>query len=473
MPRANIASTADWRAELQVEHLYRDQAMERLIQRWSLFVMICTLLYMFIGPHPFSHEVEVDEAGAIAISPINRYVWLSLAAMSAPILWGRREMLPKIALKLWPVILLFVWFAMTTTWALDPATSSRRLFLYIIALIISVALAVGFNSSRRMHEAFCIACAIMIGIDMATWMASPGGSMTEIGLAAIHNHKNTLGSVMMICGIMIAPHIFAQRTFRMRFFWSVTLLFGMALLVASRSKTSQAILLAVYALIPFLLVLLRMRLQVVYAFLSAGLVILLGSLLVWLGWCVDMGLDTLAPVNSLTFTQRTDVWSFVLGEIFKRPITGQGFASFWDINPALQPSLQTDLWFVQPGNFTNEAHNGYLDLLATTGLVGLAGALFVMTRWVVRGLIGIRKALWSADADRRRSVPYAVALGVFPMIVFAHNFMESSYFTANSTLGTLILMIGVALDLRYGEEADARLRSAPMSKMAMMRNSRA
>jgi O-antigen ligase len=451
MPRADIADREAWLKQLRAGQQARTDQIERLTRIWSSFILACTVLYVMIGHSPYSRGMAIDAAtGAVEISPVNRYIWILLAMMAAPILYVRRRMLLDAARRLWPLLLLFAWFALTTRWALDPGTSGRRLFLYIITLEISVALAVGFDSAKRFHRALAVTCAIMIGIDLASWAAMPGLSMTDLGLAAIHNHKNTLGAVMLFACIILGPYIFAQRTARGRWFWGLMFAGAFLLLVASKSKTSLAIFLAIAAATPLLLGALRLSGKTVAAICMTLLLVLFGALLMWLAYCTSTGRNPLAPLYGLTFTKRTDVWAFVLGEIFKRPFAGAGFASFWDINPALQPSLQSGLWFAQMDAFTNEAHNGYLDLLVTTGVTGLFGALAVLVRWALRGLGMIREMLRSPDPEDRWNVPYITALGLFPAIIFAHNWMESSYFTANSLYGTLILLVGVTLDVRYG-----------------------
>jgi hypothetical protein len=38
---------------------------------------------------------------------------------------------------------------------------------------------------------------------------------------------------------------------------------------------------------------------------------------------------------------------------------------------------------------------------------------------------------------------------VFPLIFVIHNCMESSYFSANSIYGTVILLVGIDIDQRF------------------------
>lgn len=474
MPRADITDRAAWRAELLAGQQARAEQFDRLTRAWSFLLLMCTVLYVMIGHSPFSRGISVDETGAIEISPINRYVWIALAGMAMPILYVRRGVLIDAARRIWPLLLLFCWFALTTQWALDPGTSSRRLFLYIITLIVSLALAVGFDGAGRFHRALAVTCALMVGIDLASWALAPGASSTPIGLAAIHTHKNTLGAVMLFCGLVLGPYAFAQTTARGRWLWGLAFAGAFVLLAASKSKTSLAIFLAMAAATPALLGALRLSAKSLAAIAMGLTLTVSGALLLWLAYCTSTGRNALAPLYGLTFTQRTDVWAFVIGEIFERPFAGAGFASFWDIDPSVQPSLQSGLWFAQMDAFTNEAHNGYLDLLVTVGLFGLAGALFVLFRWMVRGLAVIRRALRSPDPEERRNLAWATSLGLFPAIIFGHNFMESSYFTANSLFGALVLLVGVTLDVRYGRpEPAAALRSRRPSRTATMATSRA
>jgi O-antigen ligase len=474
MPRADISNREEWIAGLRAGQSARAEQVERLTQVWAFAILMATVLYLMIGSAPYTRGTAVDAAtGGAAISPVNRYIWIVLGAASMPILYVRRHMLLDVAKRIWPLLLLFGWFTMTTQWALDHATSSRRLFVYIIGLLISVALATGLDSGRRFHRALAYTCAVMVAIDVASTILLPGLSMTDIGLAAIHSHKNTLGLVMMFCCLVVGPYLLGQTTASGRWLWGLTLLAAFILLVASRSKTSLAILIVIATSAPILLGALKLGGKTLAAIGAAIVLALFGALLVWLAYCTSTGRNPMAPLYGLTFTQRTDVWAFVISEIMKRPFAGAGFASFWDIDPALQPSLLNgDLWFATVGAFTSEAHNGYLDLLVTTGAVGLAGALAVLMRWVCRGLMQIRRTLRSNDSEMGLDLPWVTTLGLFPLMIFGHNFMESSYFTPNSFLGTMILLVGVDLDIRYGRRT-AALRSRTTSKPAMMTTSRA
>ena len=439
-----------WRTAFEKEKHASAARTEAWITGWSWLLLLLTMLYVMIGNTPYEHEPVFDpRTGGPVMSPVNRYIWLALAAMAIPVLWARRGELLQALQAFWPLALLFAWFACTSLWALDRDASNRRLFLYAVDAVICLAVAMGLKDARRMHGALATACAIVIGIDLASWIIAPKLSQTEIGLAAIHSHKNTLGAVMLLCGLIIWPYVAAQRTWGGRAFWIGTGVGGFALLVASLSKTSLAILVVTGLAAPFLLRVVKSRGEVLSGLLLAGLALAAGGFLAWLAFSFATGADPLGPIRKLTFTQRTDVWTFALEQFSHHPWRGLGFGSFWDVDPRVQPSLKTDYWFAQPDAPTNESHNGYIDLLVTTGITGLIMALIVLFRWMGRGLWLVREAMRTPTGEARRALPYLTYLALFPLVFFAHNWMESTYFNANSLFGLISLLVGFDIDMRF------------------------
>jgi exopolysaccharide production protein ExoQ len=83
-----------------------------------------------------------------------------------------------------------------------------------------------------------------------------------------------------------------------------------------------------------------------------------------------------------TLTGRTDLWSYVIGNIAQRPILGWGFSAFWSsANPAAT-EISTVLGWEVP-----EAHNGLLEILLEVGVIG---SLFFVAIWVRNVYLAIR-----------------------------------------------------------------------------------
>ncbi|MDG2521168.1 O-antigen ligase family protein [Caulobacter segnis] len=435
-----------WRDNLVERRLRREAWIARALERLADVVLVLTLLYVLIGASPYSRGLNIDEAtGGTELSPVNRYAWLGLMALSGPILLLRWRRAIDVVLGAWPVIAVFVWFGLTTTWALDPAASDRRFILYAVGLIICIALAVGISDRRRVLTLMAGTGGFVMIVDAVSWAVAPGLSMTEIGLAAIHSHKNTLGAVALFSTLACGTQTLVQTRAKGRILWGGLAALSILLLVASLSKTSMIILAGVLAAAPVLVFLSRGRVGVMWSAALAGFTILLGAVFTWTAVNLAMGADPLGPFRTVTFTMRTDVWKFALGEFAAHPWRGLGFGSFWDIDPRLQPSLKADLWFAQPDAATNGSHNGYIDLMVTTGIIGLAGGVMLLFRWIAKA--------WTLVRFARPGEALPLFLAVFVVAVFVHNFMESSYFTANSLFGFLVLLAGVLIEAQSRDHA--------------------
>lgn len=420
----------------------------------ATLLLAATLLFLLIGPNPYSHGTTLDlQTNGATMSPLHRYAWSVLTVMALPVLWLHRTELAGVAKRMWPLLLLLTWFEITTTWALDPPTSKRRFFLLCCQATICAACTVGLKRPRDMHRALAICCATIVLIDLASWIFLPRLSQTDIGLAAIHDHKNTLGLAMMFADFVCATFFFMQKEWRGRLFWGFIVVAATALLIASKSKTSINLTLAALVAAPMLLAVLRSRRGFLFSVASLAFAALAVAVLAWLCISYTSGRDPLAPIRGVTFTKRTDVWQFVLAQAELRPLKGAGYLSFWDIDPVVQPSLQTDYWFAQPNSPTNEAHDGYLDLLVTTGFIGLGLALFVILRWIVRGLMLLRHALRSHSAEVRAGLPYLAFACLFPVLIMLHNLMESSYFNTVSLFSFMVMLLGIDVDLRFPRSA--------------------
>nr|WP_281271504.1 O-antigen ligase family protein [Gluconacetobacter liquefaciens] len=161
---------------------------------------------------------------------------------------------------------------------------------------------------------------------------------------------------------------------------------------------------------------------------------LIGALFGYLIWCSVTNNDPTAPFQSMTFTGRTDLWTFMLLEIQKRPWFGAGFYSFWAINPAIQPSLKTSMWFGSEVHI-NEGHQGYIDLLATGGIVGFALGVGVLIYAIILAIKAIGKTpAWNRTHPVTMTRPVAFFHLAFLLALSIHNFTESNLFSNNGFL---------------------------------------
>jgi len=413
---------------------------DRWTETLASLILALTLLWTVFGSltDTVSDPTQTDH-----VNPFNSLVWLGLLAASVPILQRRwRETVALLAAS-WPLLLLFGYFALSVTWALDPPTSLRRLILTVLQFALMAIVVSGIRRAPALHVAIAVACAAAGLADAAYGVIAPGAAMTDEGFAGLHSQKNQTGLTMMYGCLAAAPCLFLLRGRARAALLALLAVMGGVLLV-SRSTTSQSVVIAAAVVMPLLLLIARLPRRVILAIAAVGVLVPAAALLAYLAWCGVSGSDPLLPMRDATFTARNGIWLFVLDEIAKRPWTGAGFNSFWAINPAVQPSLKTDQWF---GVYAiiSEGHDGYLDLLATGGVIGLAGGLFVLGRAVGQAGLAIARTQPAAQAwrDGRMARPTAAFHLAFLLGLLVHNFTESSLFCTNGLLavGLLVAML--------------------------------
>ena len=137
-----------------------------------------------------------------------------------------------------------------------------------------------------------------------------------------------------------------------------------------------------------------------------------------------------------TFTGRTLIWAFVLNALSGHWLLGYGYQSFWNVG-ASSPNLKADDAFI---HFLNQAHNGYLDLMLSVGLVGLG----LMLAALVQGFAAASRARLSDPAVYRTS---------WILIIFTllHNGTETSL-VRGYTPAWLFLLFALALASRAAYE---------------------
>jgi exopolysaccharide production protein ExoQ len=228
----------------------------------------------------------------------------------------------------------------------------------------------------------------------------------------INTNKNMLGAVCMILGFFFFWHLLqVWRTERNS--WRRNELgliagfsVGIGWLFLQAHSATPFISLLIGALIVVFVGIRFVNKNFVGTYLLAALVLVVAAELVF--GISGRFSESLGRGSSLS--GRTLLWSRLLS-VDINPILGTGFESFW---LGKRPQQLEGLFYFIP----NEAHNGYLEIYLTLGLIGLfiLIALFIATFWK------IRPGLWrNFEWSRFR-------LGLFIAIV-AYNWTEAGFKT--------------------------------------------
>ncbi len=436
---------------------------ERWVEPLSLGLLALTILYATVGLPGLDSG---DTADTNHVNPLNSQIWLALLLLGLPVLIRRWRAALALATANRALLALMAYFALSTTWALDPSSSVRRLLFMLVQFLVLTAALTGIRRSPSVHVVIAAVCTIAATADLAWWIAAPGAAVAEDGFTGLQTQKNQTGLLMMYGCLASCPCVFLLR----RRLWQAALAAGTmvtaALLVATRSTTSQSVVIAGAVVMPLLLVVARLPRRFILAIAAVAVLLPAAALLGDLAWCGVTGQDPLLPLRGVTVSERTPIWQLVISEIAKRPWLGAGYSSFWAIDPAVQPSLKSGPAL---GVFSmiNEGHEGYLDLLATGGIVGLTGGLFILLRAIVLGgrAVATTRAPALAWRDGDMARPTAIFHLAFLLGLMVHNFTESNLFTNSGLLAVAFMLCLLDLEKwRLGRRASVGARqSARMS----------
>ncbi len=438
------------------------------VDRLTTVILMLVLVYVIIGIPVFNRSVDADLQTDM-VDPLHRFAWIALFAASLPVAAARWRQSLRLLAASWPLILLYAFFGLSIFWALDPPVAFRRWLLTVIQMLLGVVLISGLRRSATLHVLIVIACITGAVADLLSYVVAPGYAMAEDGFVGLQLQKNVTGLLMMYGCLSAGTGYFLVRSRKLRAAIVCGVVLMLGLLVASRSTTSQSVVFMTPAVVAAMLLLARMTKFGAWAIVSAVLALLAAVVFGYFAWCGLTGADPHAPFAEMTFTNRTDIWWFVLGEIQKRPLLGAGYGSFWAIDPSVQPSLKSDDWF---GTYAiiNEAHNGYLDLLAMVGIVGLVASLAVVLRTmgIAGRAVGQAEPTASAWLSGRMARPTAVFHMALLVGLLVHNLTESNLFSNNSTL--VVAFVLTALDLEKWRLAVPRRAGTRHPNPALLRH---
>ena len=236
------------------------------------------------------------------------------------------------------------------------------------------------------------------------WIRQPRQGGWIYGPYVNHNHYAGLMELLLPIALVISlSRITPQKN---RVAAAVAAAFMAGTIFLSGSRGGMIAIFVEFAV--FLLVLLRHKTAARIAVASAAFVVVLLSLLTWLG-----GTEFTSRVSSIATETRTEISGGMRLSIDRdalrmfrsRPVLGWGLRNFPVVYPQFR-SFYTNF-------FVNEAHNDYLQLLDETGILGFAVMLWYLALLYRRALAKI--PAWPTSVTG--SLSFACILGVTGILV--------------------------------------------------------
>lgn len=381
----------------------------------------------------FTQTADEMHAATSGGNILRRFAFFAVAGLGGMLLLQTGGRPWKINSLLATAIVAYVgWCGISIFWSIAPGLCLRRL----VVLGCTSLGALGIARQFTMRELSQLALAVTGSIVCI-------GVLAEIRLGTFRPwsgeyrfsgsvHPNTQG--MYLAVLVLSAWGLGRSANRGR--WACWLVLGVAmgLLVLTKSRTGLAALLVSMAAVLMLQTSFRFKALLGVFGGCAGGAALLALLLVGIDPLTDFRDAALLGRSEQTesFSGRTMIWPEVLYSISKHPLTGHGYESYWTAD-------HVDGMFEAVGWAVREAHCGYLEVLLSTGIIGLGLVLLVTLLSLVST---------SRSYLRQRDPTYGLPFG---MLVFGllDSTMESGLVFIN--LGTFLVVCCLMRIAFFGE----------------------
>ncbi len=418
--------------------IIRDCVRRRNVS-WAIWIP--TILVMILASRPPSRWLQgravslgIENANELQTSTADQTFFLVVLGCALVVASFRKAEWGRIALNNLPIILFYLYFAMSIMWSSDPLGSSKRIMKDFGLLFVAGVIFTEKDPLQAMRAVFVRSAYLLIPLSVVFIKYYPnygraysgGGDMMFTGVTT---QKNSLGEMILIFSLfLIWDYMEVRRAMKVvrfdRIPWELLflLLMGIWLLRLSQSKTSllctavsMVLLLRGRALMSAMLsrvVLLGALMLPIFVFFSQRFSSVIGPILHALG-------------RDATFTGRTEIWSHISWDTVN-PLIGAGYWNFWG----------------GPGGFAfNElvhevipnAHDGYVDIYLDGGITGLLllAIFLIFSGWRISRRIGN-----SSDQNRFQRMKFAILIAA---IIF--NLSESTFARIGLIWFTTLLLV--------------------------------
>lgn len=330
--------------------------------------------------------------------------------------------------------LLLMLTLVSVLWSLDPELTLKRTF----QLYATSALAMVLASMLSMRS-LMIALAVFAGLMMVASIVAIGLLDSARGSESwpdtwrgVFNHKNGLGAASAFSLILLSAAISLSKGWPRRVFVVLAIL-SVVLLVASESRTSQAI--AGFSVASILIATMarnHMRIWML-GFLSVFVVGFSLALILLFSGIADPWFEAVG--RRATLSNRIPLWEIVWPEAMERIWTGYGYDAYWDP----ESNRVTRIAQIPFLGFTPYySHNGLIELLLNVGILGPPLVVVALLRAMTGSFLALRvRGLRIAGASA------LVALVAF----FLFNFTESTLLNRDSFVWFVFVAVSTKLSL--------------------------
>lgn len=346
---------------------------------------------LWLSPSVLQQGQRQDYLSVVEGNPIDIAFYLTMIVAGLIVLAGRRIRWGELLSSNKWVFLYFAFFAASALWSDDSLVSLKRWVKDFGNLVMVMVVLSDRNPTAAVQSLFVRVSCVLLPFSVLLVKYFPSLARFykpwtgEVLVTGVNTDKNMFGMVLTTLGISliwILMRVSEEPSRGPRRLQQSILIGLIAITVWLMAGAESAT--ATLCTILGTAVLIALRARVVKEHVRGWGVatIVLGALLMVSGAQDAIQREVTGLLGrDPTLHGRTEIWSAVLAE-GTNPLVGVGYYNFW--TPERVERLSTKYWYL-----LTEAHNGYLEIYLTGGLIALGlllGALWVTTIKVTRDL---------------------------------------------------------------------------------------
>lgn len=336
----------------------------------SLFIAFAFLTFSsFFGLNLPFQEKTMDAWEQEQSNPLNQFAYFFIFSLNLPVILFRYEEIWKFIRKEKWLGLLVLFFLLSFTWSDYGFISIKRSFQLFIMYITLINVWC-FLNKKIIFLTIKIIVTIYIVITYLVSLTIPEAIDPSFNTwRGLTLQKNGLAQISFYIFLL---SIFFQSVIKTtKYSWLNKIITALAILLIFLAQSSTVILALFFVIIAFLIfnfekIFLKIGINKIVSI----MILLLIALIIAILTIFSNELLAIIPAifgKDLTFTGRTLIWDYVIGEILKRPLLGYGYMTYW-----IMGSSRLDIILV------NQSHNSYLEIILWGGFLGfLLFCLFV------------------------------------------------------------------------------------------------
>ncbi len=351
------------------------------LETGALFNFFILAFFTFMGTSLPFQERLIDSYEAETTNIINQIVFIFLFfSSSILIIQNPKKTLSFIRNEKY--LTLFISFCLISfLWSNYSLISFKRSFQLFVTYI-TILNAVLYVRTEYIISSFKIVCFIYIGVTFYSGLFIPQAIDPEFGTwRGIELQKNLLGHTSLMIFTLALYFLTYSQNILSKISDYLLIIFSILAIILSGSSTNMIAVMVVFLIL--------IMFNIDKYFTPLGSRRLFSTLIIVTIIFPVLVVSVFAPDilsfipgffgKDLTFTGRSSIWTYIWAEILKKFWLGYGYGSYWIMGTSVIDKFQFAVgWRV------NEAHNGFLEIMLQTGVVGFTLFLSLLISFVYK-----------------------------------------------------------------------------------------